>query len=183
MAAMKMAPIALLFAFALLVGWFAPYLPSGTGNEGTVPGTVEATDAPAAASHLAVNRNAQWLSGQTVLSRQPDGHFYTAASVSGTQLHFLVDTGASIVALTANDASAIGLAWDPASVRPIGRGANGTVHGVPVLLDRVEINGLEARNVRAAIIPEGLDVSLLGQSYLSMIEKVEITEDQMRLGS
>lgn len=177
---MKKASIALLFAFALLVGWFAPHLPTGT-----TPGTLDANKAAEAedASRLAVNRDTQWLSGQTVLSRQPDGHFYTSASVGGTQIRFLVDTGATIVALTADDASAVGLSWDPASVRPIGRGANGTVHGVPVLLDRVEINGLEARNVRAAIIPEGLDVSLLGQSYLSVIDKVEISEDQMRLGS
>ncbi len=177
---MKKAPIVLLFAFAGLVGWCAPHLPSGSGSESAPAASLAASETGA---HLNVSRNTQWLSGETVLSRQPDGHFYTPASVGGTQIRFLVDTGASIVALTADDASASGLSWDPASVRPIGRGASGTVHGVPVMLDRIEINGLEVRGVPAAIIPEGLDVSLLGQSYLSKIDKVEISEDQMRLGS
>jgi len=180
MAAMKMAPIALLFGTVLLVGWFAPHPQTGPVAEPASGATLEA---PEGMARINVHRNTQWLSGQTVLSRQPDGHFYTPASIGGAQVHFLVDTGASIVALTADDAGAIGLSWDPANVRPIGRGASGTVHGVPVTLDRVEINGLEVRGVAAAIIPEGLDVSLLGQSYLSKIENVEISEDQMRLGS
>lgn len=177
---MKIAPIALLFGFALLVGWCAPHLPTGGGDAGAPREALAVSESTA---RLNVNRNTQWLSGQTVLSREADGHFYTPASVGGAQIHFLVDTGASIVALTADDAAAIGLSWDPPSIRPIGRGANGPVNGVPVMLDRVEINGLEVQGVPAAIIPEGLDISLLGQSFLSKIENVEISEDQMRLGS
>jgi len=55
--------------------------------------------------------------------------------------------------------------------------------GVGVRLERIEVEGIEARDVEAAIIPEGLDVSLLGQSFLSKIENVEINGDEMRLGA
>ena len=171
-----MAPIASLFVCALLVGWFAPNLPTQTGGD-------EAhADLPEADAQLAAHRTDQWLAGQTVLRRESDGHFYADASVDGAQLRFLVDTGASIVALTGDDASAIGLSWDEASLRPIGRGASGTVRGIPVRLERLEIDGLEARNFKAAIIPEGLDVSLLGQSFLSKVQNVEISGNEMTLG-
>ena len=67
--------------------------------------------------------------------------------------------------------------------KPIGRGANGVVLGVGVRLERIEVEGIEARDVEAAIIPDGLDVSLLGQSFLSKIENVEISGNEMRLGA
>jgi aspartyl protease family protein len=47
------------------------------------------------------------------------------------------------------------------------------------MIDEVEIGGLAQRNVRAVIIPEGLEISLLGQSFLSEIKSVEITGDRM----
>ena len=97
--------------------------------------------------------------------------------------HFLVDTGASIIALTGADAEAIGLDWSEADVVPIGRGASGTVHGVPVRLERVELGGFEATDVEAAIVPQGLDVSLLGQSFLSKLHGVRIEGDRMIVGS
>jgi aspartyl protease family protein len=176
---MKSGPIFLLFASAALIGWFAPGLPGGeigsANTEGA--GNAKKTDA-----RLGVNQTDQWLAGETVLRRQSDGHFYADALVDGRPYRFLVDTGASIVALTGPDAEAMGLYWNEESLRPIGRGASGTVHGVPVRIDRMELGGVEARNVQAAIIPEGLDISLLGQSFLSQVSNVEISGDEMKIG-
>ena len=172
-------PLASLFVSALLVGWFAPTLTlrSGPGDAAPMP------DDPAAERRrLDLARNEAWLAGDTVLQRQADGHFYARAHIDGTQVRFLVDTGASIVALTGEDAMSLGLSWDDGALRPIGRGASGTVYGTPVLLPSLEVGGFEATNVEAAIIPDGLDVSLLGQSFLSRIENVEISGDTMRLG-
>lgn len=166
-----------MFICALLVGWFAPNL-SADG-----PADNAEAELPPADVILATNRTDQWLAGETVLERQRDGHFYTDGSVEGAQMRFLIDTGASIVALTGDDARAAGLYWDEGNLRPIGRGASGTVHGVPVRLERLQIGGFEAHNVRAAIIPEGLDVSLLGQSFLATIDTVEISGNRMTLGN
>jgi clan AA aspartic protease (TIGR02281 family) len=116
-----------------------------------------------------------------ILDRQSDGHFYTTARTDGADIRFLVDTGASAIALTGEDASAIGLSWNEEELQKVGRGVSGDVFGKPVLLDRVQIGDLIVSNVQAAIIPEGLDVSLLGQSFLSKVGTVNITGDKMTL--
>lgn len=124
-----------------------------------------------------------WYHDDHILSRESDGHFYADVAVAGAPLRMMVDTGASVIALTAADAQAAGLNWSEADVRVIGRGASGDVRGVPVMLGDVEVGGMNARNVQAVIIPEGLDVSLLGQSFLSSISNVEISEDRMILSA
>ena len=125
---------------------------------------------------------AQWSAGETTLERSGDGHFYAQVSVNGTPVEVLVDTGASVVALTASDASALGLSWSDSDVGVIGSGASGPVLGVPVRLDRVELGGHEAAGVDAVIIPDGLGITLLGQSFLSTIDPVRIEGDRMVLG-
>lgn len=95
----------------------------------------------------------------------------------------LVDTGASVIALTGADAQAAGIYWDESEVRPVGRGASGTVYGVPKRLDEVAIGDLSQRNVEAIIVPRGLDISLLGQSYLSRLGRVDISGNTMELSA
>lgn len=177
---MKTGSIATLFASALLVGWLAPGLKT---HDNTAGQTQRALADDARQDRLAVNRSGVLADSPGVLARHPDGHFYAEGNVDGARLRMLVDTGASMIALTGEDAEALGLTWDEASLKPIGRGANGVVMGVSVRLERIEVEGIEARDVEAAIIPEGLDVSLLGQSFLSKIENVEINGDEMRLGA
>jgi aspartyl protease family protein len=177
---MKAGSIATLFASALLVGWLAPGLKTADADAGIE--VAQPTGEQPQDVRLSVNRSDEWQHGQGLLTRHRDGHFYTEGAIDGARVRFLVDTGASIVALTGADAESLGLTWDESSIQPIGRGANGVVNGIPVRLDRIEIEGIEARNVDAAIIPEGLDVSLLGQSFLSEVPNVQISGDEMRLG-
>lgn len=115
------------------------------------------------------------------LERQPDGHFYAEADVGGTAVRLMVDTGASMIALSANDARKLGLDWSAAELQHVGRGVNGDVLGKPVQLDSVTIGDLQADNVEAVIVPDGLDVSLLGQSFLSRVDNVQIEADRMTL--
>ena len=124
-----------------------------------------------------------WYQDDHTLTRESDGHFYANVTVAGAPLRMMVDTGASVIALTAADAQAAGLSWSEADVRVIGRGASGDVRGVPAMLGDVDVGGMTAHNIQAVIIPEGLDISLLGQSYLSSISSVEIAEDRMILSA
>lgn len=126
--------------------------------------------------------SSDWYAGDHTLQREADGHFYANARVGGASMRMMVDTGASVIALTGSDARAAGLHWDDSEVRPIGRGASGDVYGVATTLNEVEIGGIVRRNVAAVIVPEGLDISLLGQSYLSKVGDVNISGDQMVLG-
>ncbi|WP_156841876.1 retropepsin-like aspartic protease family protein [Novosphingobium aquimarinum] len=175
---MRKLPILALLVSAALVGWMMPDL-SRLEQDDTAQSDRIALVTPPQDRESA--REA-WLSGETVLPRSGDGHFYANVQIDSRDLRMLVDTGASVVALTGEDAEAIGLTWSDADLREIGRGASGPVQGVPVMLDRIELGGLEARNIRAAIVPEGLDVSLLGQSFLSQLPGVRIDGDRMMLG-
>tara|TARA_E500000305_G_C3982395_1_gene217606 strand:- start:15 stop:587 length:573 start_codon:yes stop_codon:yes gene_type:complete len=121
--------------------------------------------------------------GQVTLYRYPDGHFYADVLVDGQQLHMLVDTGASVIALTGDDARRLGVSWNSFELSTIGQGASGPVEGVGTKLDRVSLGGIEASDVTAVVIPEGLHVSLLGQSFLTELGKVEIAGDRMVIGS
>ncbi len=115
------------------------------------------------------------------LERQPDGHFYAEGDVGGTSIRLMVDTGASMIALSAADARKLGFDWNASELQHVGRGVNGDVLGKPVQLDSVTIGDLQADNIEAVIIPEGLDVSLLGQSFLSRVDNVQIEGDRMTL--
>ena len=118
--------------------------------------------------------------GETRIDRSEDGHFYVEAIVNDQPVKFMVDTGATPVALTIEDAARIGVEFQPDSFSVIGSGASGPVRGERVVLDSVDIDGKAASDVRGSVI-EGLDISLLGQAYLSELEKVEISGDEMVL--
>lgn len=169
---MKQLVIAVI-AIGLAVGWLAPHDDTPKGEH------VAASESGGA--HLAAARTRE-ASGDAVLSRSPDGHFYADVSIDSQDVRMLVDTGASVVALTGNDAASLGLEWSDDELFPIGRGASGDVIGKPVRLERVRLGDFEADGVEAIIVPEGLDVSLLGQSFLGRIGKVEIEDGRMVLG-
>ncbi len=118
-----------------------------------------------------------------ILSRERDGHFYATATIDSRDLRVMVDTGASIIALTGDDARDMGLDWDEDDIRAIGRGASGTVMGTAITLESVKIGELYASNVDAVIIPQGLDVSLLGQSFLKKVGGMRVEGDKMTLGT
>lgn len=176
---MKIAPIFVVLAAGSLLGWFSPDVTGGSGNSSGQGGGAAGEEAQ---KRLEVVRQQQWYAGDVVLERADDGHFYADVTVAGATRSMLVDTGASLIALTAEDAVAMGVQWDEADVRPIGSGASGAVYGVPVMLDSVQLGVLEAKKVEAVVVPNGLGISLLGQSFLSQIDKVAIDQDNMLLG-
>lgn len=122
-----------------------------------------------------------WSEG-VVLQREADGHFYADVQIDGGNVRMLVDTGASVVALTAADAAAMGLEWSEDDVAQVAQGASGPVYGVNAQIDRMSVGGNEATDVRAIIITQGAAMSLLGQSYLSTLGSVRIAGDSMVLG-
>lgn len=114
------------------------------------------------------------------IPRGPSGHFVTTASINGHMVDAIVDTGASTVALSVEDARAIGLSVDPSSFTVIGQGASGPVRGQSVTLSEVEVGGRRLNDVDGAVL-EGLNGTLLGQSFLRRLDSVEIRGDTMEL--
>jgi aspartyl protease family protein len=119
--------------------------------------------------------------GDFTLTRAPDGHFYTDAQVNGTIIRFLVDTGASTVALSKADAAKIGLQFTDAEFTETGQGAGGKLALKPVMLDRIIIGTTDAANVEGVIVNSDMQTSLLGQSWLKRVGTVEIKGDKMVL--
>jgi aspartyl protease family protein len=169
---MKHAALLAMLAAGALMGWY------GSGRSSPAPGA-ERVRSPVQRVELV--RTAEWNAGEIVLPRGPDGHFYADVSVDGASARMLVDTGASVVALAGDDADALGIAWAPKDVAPVAQGAGGAVHGVRVTLDRVQLGELEVRGVEAIVVPD-LRISLLGQSFLGRVGRVEITGAEMVLG-
>ena len=162
-----------------LIG-FALLAPSFKAKPASPPAAREEVSKPAAGSQATDAAVPQAGNGYASreIPRAPDGHFYLDALVNGAEVHFLVDTGASMVALTAADAQRAGIAL-PAE-RALAQGAGGTVEIIPVTIDRIAAGPLEARNIDGAVA-RALPISLLGQTFLSRVGNVQISGDRMVL--
>lgn len=110
-----------------------------------------------------------------------DGHFHLTARLNGTEIRFIVDTGASSVALGPEDARRIGI--DPDGLAYVGSAmtANGSVPTAPVTIDEFAIGEIVDRNVRAWVIGGDLQGSLLGMSYLRTFATVSFQGDLLIL--
>ncbi|GMG82295.1 TIGR02281 family clan AA aspartic protease [Paralimibaculum aggregatum] len=116
-----------------------------------------------------------------VLTRGRDGHFHATLEIDGTPVAFLVDTGASEMVLSRQDAARIGLALDSLAFTRPARTANGVVYGAPVRLGEVRFAGKVERGVPAVVNGGALATSLLGMRYLDRFARVEIQGDTLRL--
>nr|WP_321489348.1 TIGR02281 family clan AA aspartic protease [uncultured Hyphomonas sp.] len=114
-----------------------------------------------------------------IISREADGHYWTRADVQGTDVRFMVDTGASIVALTLHDAQRIGLSPSDLEFDNEIRTAGGITQGAYVVLDRVRIGRVEMEDVSAMVLREGLEQSLLGMSFLGELYSYEFKGDTL----
>lgn len=160
-------------AIGALVG---AIMPSGKPARTTTSAAAASTSAPKGSFASA----SPSPSGTTVLKRSPLGHFYVDAQVNNDLVHFVVDTGATTVALTVDDARRLGIPFLESEFTVVGRGASGDVRGLPITIDRISVDGKEVRHVRGAIIAD-LDVSLLGETYLTRLSSVQMAGDEMRL--
>ncbi len=121
-------------------------------------------------------------SRSVVIPPGPNGHFEVAGEVNGRRLDFMVDTGASVIALSARDAAMLGIHPAESDYRAMVRTANGTVRAAPVTLDRVEIDDIVEYNVGAMVLPDGaLSDNLLGLTFLSKLRKFEYSDGRLVL--
>jgi aspartyl protease family protein len=107
--------------------------------------------------------------------KAPDGHYWAEAAVNGKAVRLLVDTGATAVALTADDARRLG--FDPKGLDYSYRvaTASGQARAARIRLASVSVAGAEVENVDALVIDRGLQTSLLGMTYLGRLSRFEAT--------
>lgn len=110
-----------------------------------------------------------------------DGHFHLEARLNDTDISFIVDTGATHVALSRRDAEAIGLDPDRLRFDGIAVTANGRVATAPVTIDRFTMGDVTDRNVPAVVIDSELQGSLMGMSYLRRFARISFENDMLVL--
>lgn len=115
------------------------------------------------------------------IAKSKDGQFWTQAHVNSTDIRFLVDTGASVVVLTPDDARKAGLRPDELTYDAQMNTAAGMVMAARIDIANVSVGDVTVYNVRAVVIRDGLTQSLLGMSFLGEISKMEITSDELIL--
>ncbi len=111
-----------------------------------------------------------------------DGHFTVNATIDGTEIRTIFDTGASAVVLTDADARAVGIDPDTLSYNVRVSTANGTGRAASVTLARLEVGGIVRNRVRAFVAePEALETSLLGMTFLSTLSRYAVSGNSLEL--
>jgi aspartyl protease family protein len=132
-------------------------------------------DAPAS-----VGTKANGAAGtRIVLPVGSGGHFMSAGKINGREVNFMVDTGATMVALAVADAERIGLNYKSGQAMQANT-ANGVSLAWHVKLGSVRIGDVEVRDVDAAVVPQGMPFVLLGNSFLNRF-KMQRDAGQMTL--
>ena len=121
--------------------------------------------------------------GRTVaITRAMTGDFAVTAQINGAKIAMVLDTGASSIVLSRDDAKAAGLPLEVLAYTVPIETANGRTRAAPVTLDRIAVGGLVERSVEALIAQPGqLKVSLLGMSFLNRLQSWEVRGDQLLL--
>ncbi|MDX3805912.1 retropepsin-like aspartic protease family protein [Bosea thiooxidans] len=110
------------------------------------------------------------------------GHYVVHPTIDNYRIKMMVDTGASIVALTADDARALGIKPDQKDRRMMLSTANGTVTAIRTMLREIRLGEIVIRNVDAVVMPPGaLSMSLLGNSFLGKLRGYEVQTGRMVL--
>ncbi|MGO4855154.1 retropepsin-like aspartic protease family protein [Phaeovulum sp. W22_SRMD_FR3] len=132
-------------------------------------------------SQKAMPRQSAGEGGQIELPLGRDGHFHLTAVVNGQKLNFTVDTGASDIVLSRDDARRVGINPDMLSYFGQAQTANGVVATAPVTLDSFTVEGVTDSGLRAVVNNGPMDGSLLGMRYLSRFSNIQMQPDRMIL--
>ncbi len=165
----------LFFAIAALV--LAGVMPRVMGSVGNRP----AADAQQPVKKIEAPPPQQTANYRTVTVRgDARGHFQVEGSVDGRRLDFLVDTGASVVALRERDAARLGIFPAPRDYTARASTANGVISAAPVNLTSLEVSGIRVYDVRAMVLPDkALSENLLGMSFLSRVRRFEMANGRL----
>jgi aspartyl protease family protein len=142
-----------------------------------------ATPDPKRAAPVAASRNSDGFGFRRVdLPVGPGGHFRANVEIDGRTIPMLVDTGASYVALSAEDADRLGVITRPSDFTITMHTANGRAKAAPVRLHAVHVDTLSVYDVDAIVAqPGAMNGSLLGMSFLRRLTRFEAQPDRLRL--
>lgn len=122
-------------------------------------------------------------SGYTIeLEADEAGHYVTDVEINGTDTKVLVDTGATLVAMTYEDAERAGIYITDKDFTHKAQTANGASRVAPITIDKISIGDITVRNVRGMVAePGALHVTLLGMTFLSQLDRVDMSSGTLVL--
>ena len=116
------------------------------------------------------------------IPRDARGHFQTEGRIDGQRIGFMIDTGASVVALNEKSAARFGLRPNRSDYTTTVQTANGTIKAARTRLAMIDVGGLIVRDVDAMVLPdEALSENLLGLSFLSKLKRFEYANGRLVL--
>lgn len=148
-----------------------------TGGGSVAPTTV-ASRTPAAAPRVPQQPARP---NQLVIKAGPHGHFFVEAQIRSRNIRFLVDTGASFVTLSQDDAERLGYAVHQLDYSGTSNTANGIARFAPVVIDEIAIGDIVVRDVQASVIDSPMEGSLLGMAFLRKLAGFEVSQDHLIL--
>ena len=128
-------------------------------------------------SHPRINAD-----GNMTIHSSADGHFHIEAKINNVPVSFLIDTGASDIALSKQDAQRIGIDTSNLQYTRTYLTANGATGGAIVKLNRIQIGNVTLENFPASVTQGELQNSLLGMSALRKLGGFSINGDTMVIG-
>lgn len=119
---------------------------------------------------------------EVILHKRSNGHFEAQVMINGQSIDMLIDTGASTIALSQEDAERVGIIPENLTYSMTVLTANGRARAAPVELGSVSIGPIKRRDVEASVAEAGkLDQSLLGMSFLETLGSMQMQTDELRL--
>ena len=119
--------------------------------------------------------------GSITLTQAQDGHFYLNTIINGQKIKFLVDTGASDIALSLSDAKKIGINLKKVKFNKIYHTANGKAYGASITLKHLIVNNVKFKRVSASVMSSEMSISLLGMTFLNRLKKYEFKNNNLIL--
>ena len=167
----------IMFFAAILIGLGTVMAQMADQMTATTPAMAKASS-PAPATQGNAKAGVRSLS----IARDARGHFQTEGSIEGQRIGFMVDTGASVIALNEKSAARFGLRPSRADYNATVTTANGTLKAARTRIAVVQVGELTVRDVDAMVLPdEALSENLLGLSFLSKLKRFEYANGRMVL--
>lgn len=144
------------------------------------PNTIPVRQPSSVANDLQQQQQPTRRAGTVELRASNNGHFMAPVEINGRSFNMMVDTGASVVTLSHEDARKAMLVVPPTEYKVPANTAGGVVKVALVKLNRVSIGPIVVRDLQASVLPAGINApSLLGMNFLRALSSYEVKDNKM----
>jgi aspartyl protease family protein len=125
--------------------------------------------------------------GQQVVGKEvriplsPSGHFVATVSINGYKRRMMIDTGATVTALSTDTAQAAGLQPDPVPIPVVLQTANGAVRAQTATVPELRLGDIVARDIKVVVSPSFGDLDVLGMNFLSKLASWRVENNTLVL--